>query len=144
MNEIVVMLNKQVANWTVLHFKLHNFHWNVKGPQFFTLHAKFEEFYGEAARHIDELAERVLAIGEKPTATLREALELASIREAAGNETAAEMVQALIDDFSLLIDEASLGAEVAESLNDHTTEDLLLDLKAELEKHVWMLRAFAQ
>ena len=56
-------LNKQVANWSVLYTKLHNFHWYVKGPSFFTLHAKFEELYNEATLNMDEIAERLLTLG---------------------------------------------------------------------------------
>ncbi|WP_374718123.1 Dps family protein, partial [Neobacillus sp.] len=59
-NQLANVLNKQIANWAVLYLKLHNYHWFVKGDQFFTLHAKFEEFYNEAADHLDELAERLL------------------------------------------------------------------------------------
>lgn len=59
---LVDLVNKQIANWTVLYTKLHNYHWYVTGPDFFTLHAKFEELYNEAALHIDELAERLLAL----------------------------------------------------------------------------------
>ena len=77
---LVDLVNKQVANWTVLFTKLHNFHWYVKGHQFFVLHDKFEELYNEAAIHIDELAERLLALEGKPVGTLKESLELASIK----------------------------------------------------------------
>lgn len=63
--QVIEVLNKQVADWSVLFTKLHNFHWYVKGPQFFTLHEKFEELYTESATHIDEIAERILAIGGK-------------------------------------------------------------------------------
>ncbi|MDV2888516.1 ferritin-like domain-containing protein, partial [Alkalihalophilus pseudofirmus] len=56
-NQLVHVLNKQIANWSVLYMKLHNYHWYVKGEQFFTLHVKFEEFYNEAGLHVDELAE---------------------------------------------------------------------------------------
>jgi starvation-inducible DNA-binding protein len=73
-NQLVSILNKQIANWSVLYTKLHNYHWYVKGGQFFTLHVKFEEFYNEAGLHVDELAERLLAIGGKPAATLKEYL----------------------------------------------------------------------
>lgn len=67
-------VNKQVANWTVLFTKLHNFHWYVKGHHFFVLHEKFEELYNEAAEYIDDLAERLLALEGSPIATLTEAL----------------------------------------------------------------------
>lgn len=136
------VLNKQVANWNVLYVKLHNFHWFVKGEHFFTLHAKFEEFYNEAAQYVDELAERLLAIGEKPVATMREYLNIASIKEAEGNETAEQMVQAIIDDFSTIRAEIIEGIEVATSANDEVTGDMLLGIQASLDKHIWMLNAF--
>lgn len=69
--DVVRVLNQQVANWTVAFTKLHNFHWYVKGPNFFALHTKFEELYDEASQFIDDLAERILAIGGNPVATLR-------------------------------------------------------------------------
>lgn len=71
-NQLMNKLNIQLANWNVINTKLQNYHWFVAGPDFFTLHAKFEEFYTEAQGNIDEIAERILAIGGKPVATLRD------------------------------------------------------------------------
>lgn len=103
--QVIEVLNKQVANWSVLFTKLHNFHWYVKGPQFFTLHEKFEQFYTEAAGHIDEIAERILAIGGKPVATMKEYLELSSVQEAAYGETAEGMVEAIMKDYEMMLGE---------------------------------------
>ena len=136
------MLNKQVANWSVMYIKLHNFHWYVTGEQFFTLHAKFEEFYNEAAQHIDELAERLLSLGGKPIATMKGCMELASIQEATGNESTTEMVQTTVNDFTQIISELKTGMELAESSNDKTTGDMFLAIHSSLEKHVWMLNSF--
>lgn len=144
MNDIVNVLNKQIANWMVLFVKLHHFHWYVKGPQFFTLHVKFEELYNEAALHIDELAERVLALQEHPVATMRESLETASVKEASGNESAEQMVKTLVNDYLTLISELKDGMAVAEQANDETTADILLAIHTQLEKHVWMLSAFSK
>lgn len=144
MNDIVNVLNKQIANWMVLFVKLHHFHWYVKGPQFFTLHVKFEELYNEAALHIDELAERVLALQGQPVATMRESLETASVKEASGNESAEQMVQTLVNDYLTLISELKDGMAVAEQANDETTADILLAIHTQLEKHVWMLSAFSK
>ncbi|WP_010678508.1 Dps family protein [Bacillus timonensis] len=136
------MVNKQVANWSVLYIKLHNYHWYVKGSQFFTLHVKFEELYNEAAVHIDELAERLLAIGGKPVATMKEILEMSSVKEANGNENAEEMVATISNDFSILIGELKEGMKVAADVDDETTGDMLLAIHKELEKHNWMLQSF--
>lgn len=141
-DQLVTTVNKQVANWSVLYVKLHNYHWYVKGSQFFTLHAKFEEFYNEAALHIDELAERLLAIGGKPVATMKEILEQSSVKEANGQEDAEEMVQAIINDFQTLIGELKEGMGLAEEVGDETTGDMLLAIHQSLEKHVWMLSSF--
>ncbi len=140
--DLTQVLNKQIANWSVLYIKLHNFHWYVKGPQFFTLHTKFEELYNEAALHIDELAERLLALGGQPVATMKGAMELASVQEATGNEIAEEMVQSVIQDFSQIIGELKEGMSMAEQTDDETTGDMLLAIHSSLEKHAWMLRSF--
>ncbi|WP_449622658.1 Dps family protein [Robertmurraya sp. Marseille-Q9965] len=139
LNEI---LNKQISNWNVLYVKLHNFHWYVKGTEFFTLHEKFEEYYNSAAIHIDELAERLLAIGGRPVATMKEYLEMSSIKEATTRESATEMVETLVADFSIIIEEVKNGMGIAEELQDETTGDMLLAIHSELEKNVWMLKAF--
>ncbi|MFS0613969.1 Dps family protein [Lederbergia ruris] len=136
------MLNKQVANWTVLYTKLHNHHWYVKGPHFFSLHEKFEELYNEADENIDELAERLLAIGGKPVATLKDALQMASIGEVEETLDANGMVQSVIDDFTILIDELKEGMEIAEKAGDESTSDMFLAIHTSLEKHNWMLKAF--
>ncbi len=141
-NQLAAILNKQIANWSVLYTKLHNFHWYVKGDQFFTLHIKFEELYNEAGLHVDVIAERLLAIGGKPVATMKENLELSSVNEANGTESSQEMVQAVISDFSLIIGELKEGMSLAGELNDETTGDMLLAIHSGLEKHVWMLSAY--
>ncbi|WP_199615666.1 Dps family protein [Paenibacillus alkalitolerans] len=141
-DKVAAALNKQIANWNVLYVKLHNFHWFVKGQQFFTLHLKFEELYNEAALHIDELAERVLAIGGRPLATMKEYLAESSVREASGNENASGMVSSVASDFRTLIGELKQGMEAAQAAGDETTADMLLAIHTSLEKHVWMLTSF--
>ena len=135
-------MNLLIANWTTMYTKLHNFHWYVKGHNFFTLHVKFEELYDEAAGYIDDIAERLISIGGKPVATLRESLELATIKEAAGNETPDQMVAAIVADFEVLDKELREGMSIAEEAGDEATSDLLLGVVSTLEKHRWMLNAF--
>ncbi|MNI01941.1 DNA protection during starvation protein 1 [compost metagenome] len=136
------VLNKQVANWNLLYVKFHNFHWYVKGDQFFTLHAKFEELYNEAGLHLDEIAERLLAIGGTPIATMKDYLKESSLKEATGKETATHMVEAVVEDCSILIQELKAGMEIAEEAQDETTADMLLAIHKELEKHRWMLQSY--
>ncbi|MDR6552984.1 Dps family protein [Paenibacillus qinlingensis] len=139
---IQAVLNKQIANWNLLFVKLHNFHWYVKGNQFFTLHVKFEELYNEAALHVDELAERLLAIGGQPAATMKAYLEISSLKEALGTETATKMVEAIIEDFTILTQELKAGMQICEEASDDTTSDMLLAIQTSLEKHRWMLQSF--
>ncbi|WP_314587039.1 Dps family protein [Paenibacillus terrigena] len=141
-NQVVEALNKQLANWNVLFVKLHNYHWYVKGDQFFTLHEKFEEYYNEAATYVDDIAERILTLQGAPIATMREYLETSSVKEATGKENAKEMVASIKTDFEVVIAESQHGMEVAQAAEDEATSDMLLGIKGTLEKHAWMLRAF--
>ncbi|MFC5712041.1 Dps family protein [Thalassorhabdus alkalitolerans] len=141
-NELINGLNTQLANWNVLYAKLHNYHWNVTGSDFFTLHAKFEEFYNEAGTYIDEIAERILTINGRPIATLKEYLEHSTIEEASGTEDSKEMVKAVVNDFTHLITEANDVIENAEGNNDESTADMFIQIKTSLEQHTWMLNAF--
>ncbi|AIQ73340.1 MULTISPECIES: Dps family protein [Paenibacillus] len=136
------IMNRQVANLNVLYVKIHNFHWYVKGEQFFSLHVKFEELYNEVTLHMDEVAERLLTIKGSPAATLKEYLELATIQEATGKEDTRGMVQSLIEDFATISEELTEGIELAEETKDQPTSDMFIKIRSDLEKHQWMLRSF--
>lgn len=142
MTKLHDILNKQISTWSVLYVKLHNYHWYVKGNQFFTLHVKFQELYEESTLHLDDLAERLLALEGKPAATMKEHLELSSVKEATGKETPEQMVDALIADFSNVAGELKEGMNEAQKNGDDTTGDMLLAIHKSLEKHIWMLKAF--
>ena len=135
-------LNKQVATWSVMYTKLHNFHWYVKGPQFFTLHAKFEELYNEATLHMDEIAERLLTLGGNPVATLKEHLEQSDITEAIGKESTDQMVETVVKDFDEIMKSLKKGMDEAAKDEDDMTEDLLNAVYQSIEKHQWMLNAY--
>jgi|SRR3954462_7995060 starvation-inducible DNA-binding protein len=140
--QVTEVLNQQVANFSVLYMKLHHYHWYVKGENFFSLHVKFQELYTEAALHLDTIAERMLSLGEAPTATLKEQLELSSIKEATGDETTGEMVQTLADDFDKVCGELTEGITVAEDKDDQPTADMFIAIRTSLEKHGWMFKAY--
>lgn len=139
---LVKIVNQQIGSWTVLYMKLHNYHWYVKGNQFFTLHEKFEELYNEANGHIDEFAERLLAIGGEPVGTLKESLEISMVEEATGKESADQMVETIYNDFQKLMGSLKEGMGAAEKADDEMTGDMLIAAHQSLEKHAWMLRAF--
>lgn len=136
------VLNEQVANLNVLYVKIHNYHWYVKGDNFFTLHVKFEDLYNEVTEKMDEIAERLLTLKGEPAATLKDYLEIATIQEATGKEDQRTMVQTLIEDFATLSESFQEGIELAEKEEDAATADLLTGFKGEIEKHMWMLRSY--
>lgn len=139
---VTEVLNKQISNWSVLYVKLHHFHWFIKGSQFFTLHTKFEELYNEADQYIDDLAERILAIGGQPLSTMKDYLAQSTVKEAAGNENAEAMVKGLVADFGVVIAELKEGIQAAEAAEDESTADMFIGMRTALEKHVWMLKSF--
>ncbi|RFU63656.1 DNA starvation/stationary phase protection protein [Peribacillus saganii] len=140
--QLVDLVNQEIANFSVLYTKLHNYHWFVNGPRFFELHVKFEELYNETTAHLDEVAERLLAIGEKPVATVKEFLTLTTIEEATGSETPDDMVSSLSSDFQKIAKELEEGIRLAEEAGDEGTGDMLLGIKKSYEKHAWMLNSY--
>jgi starvation-inducible DNA-binding protein len=144
MGMVQATINKQVANWSLLYTKFHNYHWNVTGSTFFDLHQKFEQLYNEANLFVDELAERLLAIGGKPVATLRDILANASLQEARGNESATEMIKQLVQDFGQLSGELRDSIKIAEEAGDAPTADLFTEMLTKVEKHHWMFNAYLE
>ncbi|MGV2805402.1 DNA starvation/stationary phase protection protein, partial [Clostridium perfringens] len=120
-NELLQILNTQVANWSLLGVKLHHYHWYVQGHQFYVLHEKFEELYNTAASYVDELAERMLAIGGKPAASMAEYLKLSTLQEVSDENTAEQMVGQLVSDFEQLANELKAGIEAADQEGDAAT-----------------------
>ncbi|KIL36648.1 general stress protein [Cohnella kolymensis] len=135
-------MNVQLSNWTVMYVKLHHFHWYVKGPHFPVLHAKFEELYDMCALKLDELAERLLAIGGRPASTMKEYLDLSTIKEGSKNPTEEDMLSATIKDLSALVEGLQQTAKIAEEeAEDAATADLITGQVEELQKQIWMLKA---
>ncbi len=135
-------LNGLLSDATVFWFKLHNDHWNFTGGQFFTLHVKYEELYTRWAQVVDDLAERVLTVGHRPVGTLREALELAQVKERTKDLDATDRVKSTLEDLRLMHERMGQAIEVASSAGDRGTENLLDDVRDTMEKNMWMLRAF--
>ena len=135
-------LNKQLANWSVLYVKLHQFHWYVTGSDFFTLHTKFEEFYDDAGAFVDEIAERILTIGGKPVATMKEYLALTSLEEGCCSCDGKAMVQCLVKDYETIINESRDVMRACDECCDEESSDLFGSKISELEKTIWMLKAY--
>ena len=140
--DVVKELNQQVANWTVAYTKLHNFHWYVKGPNFFSLHEKFEELYNEASQYVDDLAERILAIGGNPVGTLKESLDISIVDEAGKNYSAEQMVEAFSKDLTNISEQLVKSIEVAGEAGDDVSEDMFIGMKNSVDKHNWMFKSY--
>ncbi|CAC7025428.1 Non-specific DNA-binding protein Dps / Iron-binding ferritin-like antioxidant protein / Ferroxidase [Staphylococcus aureus] len=140
--DVVKELNQQVANWTVAYTKLHNFHWYVKGPNFFSLHVKFEELYNEASQYVDELAERILAVGGNPVGTLTKCLEQSIVKEAAKGYSAEQMVEELSQDFTNISKQLEKAIEIAGNAGDDVSEDMFIGMQTSVDKHNWMFKSY--
>ncbi|HEU5138637.1 MAG TPA: DNA starvation/stationary phase protection protein [Bacillales bacterium] len=138
---LINFLNQEVSNFAVLYVKLHRYHWFIQGRHFFTLHKKFEELYEEAAGYMDELAERVLAIGGKPLATMTKYLDETTLKEAEADDKESEMLSVLHADLAQIAAELKEGEDLAAEYEDEPSADLMIQIEGALEKHAWMLRA---
>lgn len=142
--EVKDVLNTIVASQGLMYIKLHQLHWYVKGPHFFALHEKFEELYDQMTEDLDEVAERLLAIGGEPYSTLEEYMQHSVIKESSDYKTMSEkeMVQEAVKDYRRLGEELEKGIRLTEEAEDDPSNDMLIAIKNESEKQVWMLQAF--
>lgn len=142
--ELVEVLNRLLANYSVHYQKLRNFHWNVTGGDFFDLHEKFEEQYNHAKVAIDDLAERIRVFGYTPLSTMREYLKHSDIKESGTDLTAMEMVREILKDYEMLLEYMFDTVEMAIDKGDTATEDIIRDCIQYTEKNHWMFTAFTQ
>ena len=139
--QIAAGLSKLLADSYTLYLKTHNYHWNVTGPMFNTLHVMFEQHYTELATAVDEIAERIRALGVKAPGTYREFAALTSIDEASGNESAEDMIRQLVVGQEAVVRTAREVFPAADAANDEPTADLLTQRMQIHEKNAWMLRS---
>jgi starvation-inducible DNA-binding protein len=139
--EIADHLSTLLADSYSLYLKTHNFHWNVTGPLFNTLHAMFEQQYTELAVAVDDIAERIRALGVKAPGSYREFGERTSIPEANGDESAEDMIRALVEGQEAVVRTARQAFPTADSADDEPTADLLTQRMQVHEKNAWMLRS---
>ena len=140
--EIAEGLSKLLADTYTLYLKTHNFHWNVTGPMFNTLHLMFEQQYNELALAVDLIAERIRALGLPAPGTYSEFAKLSSIKEEPGMVPGAEeMIKSLVEGNETVIRTARSIFPVAERASDESTCDLLTQRMQTHEKTAWMLRS---
>jgi len=138
----VESLQQLLADFQVYYANLRGFHWNIKGSSFFTLHAKFEEMYDDAAEKVDEIAERILMLSGVPANKFSDYLKVAKINEVSGVTSGKEAVKNILDTLSILIKEEREIMEQAGEAGDESTVSMLNDYLVEQEKMVWMLVAY--
>ena len=134
-------LSRLLADSYTLYLKTHNYHWNVTGPQFNTLHQMFEEQYTELAAAVDEIAERIRALGVRAPGSYKEFAAMTNIEEGVGEESAEEMIRQLAVGQDTVVRTARDAFPTADAANDEPTADLLTQRMQIHEKNAWMLRS---
>ena len=139
---VAEVLGKMLADTYVLYLKTQNFHWNVEGPEFYTLHKVFEAHYDDLAGAVDDIAERIRVLGYPAPGSFKTFLDLTCLKESGKAPSADKMVEELLSDHECLAKEAREHIKVADELGDQGTVDLLGSRIGVHEKTAWMLRAY--
>ncbi len=134
-------MSNVLADTFILYLKTHNFHWNVTGPMFQTLHTMFEEQYNELWLAVDAIAERIRVLGFIPPGSYREFTKLTYLQESTAARNASEMIAQLLRDHETAARTVRSALAVARTAVDAPTEDLLTQRLAAHEKAAWMLRS---
>jgi len=137
-------LSHLLADTYTVYLKTHNFHWNVTGPMFQTLHLMFETQYNELALAVDLIAERIRALGFPAPGSYREFARLSRVHEAEGSPRAEEMIRQLVDAQQIIVRTAREAFQLADDANDQPTADLLTQRMQVHEKTAWMLRSLLE
>lgn len=139
MSNKVKELNTLLADYHIHYQTLRNYHWNVTGSDFFTLHTKFEEMYTAVSGWIDEIAESILAQGGKPVSTLKDYLATSTLKEGDSSLGSKEMVEHLISDLEALNTKIQ---SIEDGLEHKKTQNLLDTIEEEQQMSAWMLKAY--
>jgi starvation-inducible DNA-binding protein len=142
--QIAGSLSKVLADTYTLYLKTHNFHWNVTGPMFQTLHLMFEQHYMELATAVDAIAERIRALGFPAPGTYRQFGALSAIKEDDGVPKAEDMIRRLVEGHETVARTARAAFAVADEANDQPTGDLMTQRLQIHEKTAWMLRSLLE
>ena len=140
-DQIVEKLSVLLASSYTLYLKTQNYHWNVTGPMFTTLHTLFETQYTELAEAVDEIAERIRALGEPAPGSYRAFSDLSSIEEQDGVPSAQDMIRDLVQGQEAVVRTARSVFPAVDGANDEPTADLLTQRMQIHEKNAWMLRS---
>ena len=139
---LAVKLNDLLANYQVFYMNVRGFHWNIKGDKFFELHLKFEELYDDLIIKIDEIAERVLTLGEAPVHSFTDYLKQSAVAEVKNVSDGHASVQSILNSFEILLGKQREILRLSDDAGDEGTNALMSDYIREQEKLVWMYSAF--
>jgi len=134
-------LSKVLADTYMLYLKTHYYHWNVEGKLFHPLHEQFEEQYSELAEAVDEIAERIRALGHRAPGSFTEFQKLTSVKEQTDDPDALEMVRRLALGNEQVIKTVRSAFKRADEADDESTADLMTERLNIHEKTAWMLRS---
>lgn len=137
-------LNQLLADYQIYYQNLRTLHWYAKGRTFFALHSKFEEYYNETAEIVDELAERILMLGEKPVYSFSQFLSISKLKETEPISEGTAAVNAVLSNSEYLLNSVKEAIQTAENADDDGTVALLGELIGSTEKRIWMLKSFLQ
>lgn len=137
-------LSNLLADTYTLYVKTQNFHWNVTGPMFDTLHKLFEAQYTELQSAVDTIAERIRALGYPAPATFAQFLKLSSIKETEGTPRAQDMIRLLLEGQEAVVRTARTILPLAEKADDQPTLDMVTQRMQNHEKNAWMLRSLLE
>lgn len=135
-------LNDLLSNYQVFYMNVRGYHWNIKGEKFFELHLKFEELYNDLLMKIDEIAERVLTLGQRPAHAYSTYVRQSSIEERKDVSDGREAVRHIVDGFALLLGKQRELLHLSDDADDEGTNALMSGYITEQEKLVWMYRSF--
>ncbi len=142
--EIAKGLSRLLADTYTLYLKTHNFHWNVTGPMFQTLHVMFEGQYNELAIAVDGIAERIRSLGVKAPGSYHEFSKLTVIKECTGDVSATQMIADLVAGHEAVTKTARGLFSMVDEAHDEPTADLLTQRMQTHEKTAWMLRSMLE
>jgi starvation-inducible DNA-binding protein len=141
-NEVSEGLNELLASFQTYYQNLRGIHWNIKGKQFFELHLKFEELYTDANIKIDDIAERILTLGEVPLHTFEDYQQHSKVLVGKNITKDEEAVQLIIDSLSSLLNIERVVLNLSDEASDEGTNSLMSDFIAEQEKTIWMMQSW--
>ena len=142
---MIEKLNKLLSDLNVFYRKLQNYNWNVKGHDFFTIHAKLEEYYNEVNEQIDEIAEHILILNGQPLGTMKDYINTSDIEEAKNEKiTSQEIFTEVIKDLEKLLEDVKQIKKCADENEDYPTSSLMDEYIENYGKKLWMLKQMKQ